>query len=189
MKRVKFAIVIVALFAAAALMEIGAVRARPTQAQPKRVSSFYALAGEFRTVAANLMWIKADQYHHEFVEKNPDWTKDRDLLGLLHIITDLDPAFVTAYSSGAMIHAYGSNDPKRALAYLNEGIAANPKAWELHRIAAIILARRLGNPSGALPYARAAVRYCDSDYDKRVVGRLLKTLQRASTEQTAKGRS
>lgn len=185
MKRLGLAITIAALLTGLCILENGAIDARPKQAQPKRLSSVYALAGEFRTVAANLMWIKADQYHHEFIEKNPDWTQDKDLLGLINLITDLDPSFVVAYSSGAMIYAYGCDNPERAVDYLNEGIAANPRAWELHRIAAIVYARRLRDPARALPYARAAARYCDNGFDKRVVLRLLHTLERMAAAKNA----
>lgn len=165
------------LFTGVCVFENGAVKARPASQESGRVSSVYALAGEFRTVAANMLWMKADQYHHEFIERNPDWTKDTDMLGLLNIITDLDPRFVEAYSTAAVIYAYGSNDPRRACAYLKKGIAANPRAWDLHRMTALIYARRLHDPVSALPYARAAAKYCDSDFDKHVTARLQHTIE------------
>jgi hypothetical protein len=187
MKRSRVVCLAGLLFVVTSALEISAVRARPSQAEPKRLSSVYALAGEFRTVAANLMWIKADQYHHEFIEHNPDWTKDKDVLGLLNLITDLDPHFVEAYSTGAVIYAYGAGDPKQACAFLDEGIRSNPRAWDLQRTAAIIHARRLHDPRRALPYARAAVRYCDSPFDKPVVERLLRTIERMALESKKSG--
>lgn len=180
------AALVAALFAGMSVVENGAVSSRPSQARSERLSSVAALAGEFRTVAANLLWIKADRYHHEFAERNPDWTQDTDLLGLLHMITDLDPRFEEAYSSGAIIYAYGSERPKRAIAYLSEGISHNPRSWDLHRVAAIIYARRLRDPARALVHARAAVTYCDSDSDKPIMRRLLRTIRRMADDQATR---
>lgn len=182
MKPRKSTILVAAMFVLLSLAEIGAVNSKPGTMDTAQVSSMYALAGEFRTVGANLLWIKADQYHHEFLETNEDWTKDKDLLGLLKVITDLDPRFLEAYASAAVIYAYGLDDPARACALLEQGIHHNPKAWSLHRLAAIIYARRMNLPERALPHAQAAVRYCDSDFDKHVVVRLLHSVERMVKE-------
>lgn len=165
------------LFSGICILELRVLSSRPNHAGQQRLSSAAALAGEFRTVAANLLWIKADRYHHEFVQRNADWTKDADLLGLLIMITDLDPRFVEAYSSGAIIYAKGCGRPRRAIEYLTEGISNNPRSWDLHRMAAIIYARRLQDPARALEHAHLAVRYCDDQEMKPVLSRLVHTLE------------
>ena len=62
----------VVLFGGMCIIENSAVRARPAQPQDQ-TSAVYKLAGEFRTVFANLLWIKADKYHHEFIQHDPNW--------------------------------------------------------------------------------------------------------------------
>lgn len=180
MKRLLKSALLILLFAGLSVAENAAVSSRPRQAPSKRLSSVAALAGEFRTVAANLLWIRADRYHHEFVEHNPSWTRDTDLLGLLRMITTLDPRFEEAYSAGAIIYAYGANQPGRAVSYLKEGIAQNPRSWDLHRIAAIIYARRLQDPTRALFHARRAAELCNDEVEKRAMLRLVHSLE-AST--------
>lgn len=173
------------LFSGVCIVENTAVRERPAEAQSGGVSSVYALAGEFRTVFANLLWIKADHYHHEFIEHNPKWTQNKDLAGLLNLVTTLDPHFVEAYSSGALIYADGYGDNDKAVRYLREGITHNPKAWDLHRSLAILYARRIDDPERALPYARLAAKYCDDDWYRPRMHRLARTIEEMALEKKA----
>lgn len=156
----------------------GNVQSERPKEPAARVSSVYMLAGEFRTVFANLLWIKADAYHHEFIEHNSNWTKDNELMGLLTLITTLDPHFVEAYSSGAYIYADGQKKPLKAINYLREGLASNPKSWELHQQLAIMYVRKLNNPAIALPHQELAVKYCEDDFNKNAARKLLGVIQR-----------
>lgn len=173
------------LFAVTSIAEQHAVRQRPAHFVAGEVSSVYALAGEFRTVAANLLWIKADRYHHEFITADPDWTKDDDLLGLILLITKLDPRFTEAYASGAVMYAYGFKNPRRAVRFLDEGIRSNPGSSDLHETAAIIYARKLNDPETALDHARSAYTLCKDSFKRRSLRRLVRTLE----EMTAESRS
>ena len=175
------------MFCGMSLVENGAIRARPAEPNSGGASSIYMLAGEFRTVFANLLWIKAEQYHHEYLRRDPNWARNKELLGLLDIITALDPHFVEAYEVGVYILADGYRDPNRALAYLRRAINANPKAWELHHLAAIILVRRFNDPAQALPHALSAYRYCDDEFYQRRALRLVRTIKRMIGEE-ARGR-
>jgi len=166
-----------ALFCGIAVVENSAEKARPVTAESQRVSSVYMLAGEFRTVFANLLWIKAEQYHHEYIERDPNWTRNKELMGLLDLITTFDPHFTEAYGVGAYIIADGYHSPKRAVAYLRRALADNPKAWELHRIAAIMFVRRLNDPERALPHALLAYRYCDDEFHQRMALKLIRTIK------------
>ncbi|MCX8053356.1 MAG: hypothetical protein N3B12_06075, partial [Armatimonadetes bacterium] len=127
------------LFCGIAVTENSALSTRPVAPESAKDSSIYMLAEEFRVVFANLLWIKAEQYHHEYLLRNHNWTRNKELMGLLELITKLDPHFVEAYEVGAYILAEGYNDPNRALAYIRRALVDNPKSWELHHLAAIML--------------------------------------------------
>lgn len=85
--RLPMILALIMLFSGMCVMEKSAVGSRPIEHGTNAGSSVYVLAGEFRTVFANLLWIKVDQYHHEYLERHPDWTQDKDLLSLLNLIT------------------------------------------------------------------------------------------------------
>lgn len=172
------------LFTGMSFSENSAMRSRPPEPVDK-ASAVYKLAGEFRAVFANLLWIKADAYHHEFIEKNPHWCQNKDLLGLMRLITTLDPRFEEAYSTGAYVLLYGYHDTPKSISYLCQGLAANPKSQELNRLAAIIYARNLKEPERALPYARNAVKYSADDWTRKQSSRLLKTIDRMAKEKEA----
>ena len=177
---------IAALFCVVCLMENSAVRARPAEPRVRNESSIYMLAGEFRTVFANLLWIKAEQYHHEYTARDPNWTRNKDLMGLLDMITALDPHFVEAYGIGVYMLADGYGDPHRALNYLRRAIVANPKAWELHNLAAILYVRRFHDPEHALPHALMAYRFCDDEFYQKREMRLVRTIKGLIQEQKRK---
>ncbi len=170
------------LFGAMCVMENSALDSRPETPQVAKTSAVYALAGEFRVVFANLLWIKADKYHHEFIHQNPDWTQDSDLLGMLRMITALDPTFTEAYASGVYMYADGQKDIIAAQDYLLEGLSNNPKSADLNRTAAIFYARRLEDPRTALVYARRAQKYTTDEFDSQVVGKLIRTLEEQIAE-------
>lgn len=172
----------IALFCGMCVVENIAVGLRPEE-PANRVSSVYMLAGEFRAVFANLLWIKADQYHHEFIEHNADWTRDKELMGLMELIIHLDPSFVEAYATGAYIYADGYNNKQKAIDYLLQGISNNPKAAELYKLAAIMYVRRFNDPQRAIPYAKSAVKYAEDDWDRAQYRNLVKTIEKMASEQ------
>jgi len=172
---------IVLLFAGMSVVENRAVQSRPAE-PADRVSSVYKLAGEFRVVFANLLWIKADRYHHEYIQHDPNWCNDKELLGLFKMITALDPRFTEAYSTGTYILMYGYHNCPKALAYLKQGLAANPRSMELNELAAVIYAQKLKDPETALPYAQRAVRFAQDDFYRAVAKRTLKSIQRMAKE-------
>jgi hypothetical protein len=170
------------LFAGMCVIENSAVRSRPAE-PADNVSAVYKLAGEFRTVFANLLWIKADKYHHEYIQRDPKWTNDTELLGLFKMITALDPRFVEAYSTGTYILMYGCHSNTRAVEYLMQGIEANPRSRDLNELAAVLYAQKLKNPRRALPYARKAVRFAEDDFYRGVARRTLHSVERMAREQ------
>jgi len=179
------ACVALVLFVGMSLVENSAMRLRPAE-PADRASAIFRLAGEFRVVFANLLWVKADSYHHEFIATNPHWCQNRELLGLMRVITALDPRFVEAYSTGAYVLMYGYRDIPRSLSYLHQGLKSNPKSRELNQLAAIIYAHKLEQPDRALPYARNAVKYSEDDWTRNQTRRLLRTIGRLAQEKREK---
>lgn len=184
-RRLLIAVSIALLFLVMSAAENLALSSKPVD-PADNVSAVYKLAGEFRTVFANLLWIKADCYHHEFIENNPHWTQNKDLLGMMKMITALDPRFVEAYSTGSYILMYRYHRPLKSLAYLNQGIVVNPKSRELNQLAAIFYARKFNDPVRALPYAQRAVRYAEDPFYHKVTARLVHTVRRMIRENADK---
>ncbi len=169
------------LFSGMCIIENRAVSARPAE-PADHVSAVYKLAGEFRTVFANLLWIKADRYHHEFIQHDPNWCNDKDLMGLFNMITALDPRFEEAYSAGTYVLMYGYHDNHKALRYLKQGITANPRSRDLNELMAVLYAQKLKDPDAALPYAQRAVRFATDDFYRKVAKRTLHSVERMSRE-------
>lgn len=171
----------VLLFVSMCVIENRAVQSRPVE-PPDNASAIYRLAGEFRVVFANLLWIKADKYHHEYIQHDPNWCNNKELLGLFNMIIALDPKFVEAYSSGTYILYYGYHNTAKALAYLENGISNNPKSMELNELAAVLYAYKLNDPERALPFAQRAVRYAADDFYRGVAKRTLHSIERMLKE-------
>jgi tetratricopeptide (TPR) repeat protein len=177
---------LIVLFVGMCIVENSAVRARPSEPPSKDTSAIYALIGEFRVVFANLLWIKAENYHHEYLLHGKAWTSNKEMMGLIRLITILDPRFVEAYATGTYIYMDGYRDYPKAIEFLHEGLANNPRSWELHNLAAVMYAGRLHKPKQALIYARQAVRYCKDNFYRRRTIKLLHTIEKMAAE-TQKG--
>jgi uncharacterized membrane protein len=173
----------VLLFSGMCIIENDVVSSRPKTNLDSNTSSVYMLAGEFRTVFANLLWIKTEQYHHEYTAHGRDWTKDDETLGLIRLITRLDPHFPEAYAVGTYLYADGRRDDHKAMKYLLEGIYYNPKEWSLHQIAAIMYAHRTHSPERALYHAKLALKYCNDDFYQKSLKKLIVTVENSAAEQ------
>ncbi len=143
-----------------AVLDTGLECGRPPKKSGE--SALLALAGEFRTVFANLLWIKVDQYHHEYSAHHGDWTKNSDALGLTRIITTLDPHFDEAYATGSLMMV-GMDKPRDARAYLEEGVTNNPNSLLLHDEMGTFLAVHMKDYKGSLFHLKKA--YCIAKRD------------------------
>lgn len=189
-QRVTAAVLMLLMFSGVCVLENDAVRAKPAeQVQQQNVSSIYMLAGQFRTVFANLLWLKVDNYHHEYIEHDGDWRQNKELIGLLDMVVMLDPQFEEAYAIKSCIYADGYRDIDKAITCLRQGISLNPKSRELRELLAIIYARRLNDPDHALPYARQAVKLAEDDWYRKRASRLEHTLERMIREREAEQNS
>jgi len=140
-------------------------------------------AGEFRVVAANMLWAKVvDHYHHEFMAKGGEWDKNPSLLPLLNTIIELDPHFTQAYEmmGGTLLPKLGRLDEGRRI--LAKGIKNNPNDWELDREMAMLYAWRERRPADALPYAQAGLANAPDNFSKNIMGKLCTTLRRQIAE-------
>jgi len=136
-------------------------------------------AGEFRIVAANILWAKVvDHYHHQYMADGGDWSKNASLLPLLQTITTLDPHFVEAYElmGGTILPRLGR--VTEAQSVLERGIKNNPYDWEMYREMAMLYAWTQHRPQEALPYAQAGLAQADDDFSRRLMTKLCHTLHR-----------
>lgn len=148
------------------------------------------LAGQFRTVIANLLWMKADRYHHEYMEHNGQWAKDSDILPLMRLVTLFDPHFTQAYSAGAWMLGLYLGKPGPARSYLAEGIRNNPRSSDLHETMGLLAWRCDGNVEAALEHLRLARDYAERAFDHDRLSRSVRILEArmAAREQASRDR-
>ncbi len=142
------------------------------------VSVYANLAGQFRSVFANLLWMKADNYHHEFTEHNPHWAQDSDILPLMRMITYLDPHFTQAYASGGWMLGLYQKRPAQAKQFLTEGIRNNPKSSELYETLGFVIWRCDKDARLALANFQEAEKCATTEFDRERLQRSVRILQR-----------
>ncbi len=149
-----------------------------TTASQGRSAALAQAGGEFRIVAANLLWDKViDHYHHQYMAQGGDWSKNASLLPLLQTIITLDPHFVQAYQiMGATILPH-LGQVERGKTVLADGIAHNPNSWELYRDMAMTLSWTQHYPAQALPYAEKGLACADDDFSHTLMTKLCRTLR------------
>jgi hypothetical protein len=82
----------------------------------------------FETAAADAAWLRAIQYYgeHRLTDQ-----KFQRIDHVMAVVTDLDPAFESAYVFGAFVLAQELRRPEEGLALLTKGRHANPDSWRL----------------------------------------------------------
>ena len=89
----------------------------------------YASLG-YRTMLADLMWIRATQYFGSQLEvRKATPEKHRFLYPLLDLAVSLDPHFMNAYRFGGLLLTVVKRY-EQAIALYEKGYAANPDRWE-----------------------------------------------------------
>lgn len=150
-----------------------------TSAAQGRDAALAQAGGEFRIVAANLLWNKViDHYHHQYMATGGDWSKNVSLLPLLQTIIALDPHFIQAYEimGGAILPQTGrAAEGERVL---RDGLRSNPNEWELYREMAMLLSYTEHRPADALPYAEAGLAKANDEFSRHLMTRLCQTLHR-----------
>ena len=157
-----------------------------TSAAQGRSAALAQAGGEFRIVAANLLWSKViDHYHHQYMADGGDWSKNESLLPLLQTIITLDPHFVQAYElmGGAILPRTGH--VAEAEKILSQGIARNTndaQEWELYREMAMLLAATEHKPAEALPYSIKGLAFANDDFSRSLMTKLTHTLRDQAAE-------
>ncbi|MDR3708493.1 MAG: hypothetical protein P4L33_09330 [Capsulimonadaceae bacterium] len=133
--------------------------------------------GEFRIVAANMIWLNVvDRYHHEFMEQGGAWSRNASLLPFIRMITWLDPHFIEAYDvAGAILPSLHQFDEGQR--FLDEGIKNNPSNWQLYYDLAMLHAWYQRDAKAALPYARKARELATDPFYKRRLSMLVRGLE------------
>ena len=140
-------------------------------------SAFVEMLGEFRIVAANMLWIKTDEYHHEYEARHADPAKNRELIGMCQLITRLNPRFEQAYLVGAMVYRDGEKNSTKALNYLQQGLHELPSSWQIPRDMAFIEANDLKHSSSAIMLAERAYKNADDPFYKGTMKQLVDILK------------
>lgn len=186
------ALLFLGLMAAAGLFESASQREGLTQgylvtsAAQGRNAALAQAGGEFRIVAANLLWSKViDHYHHQYMADGGDWSKNESLLPLLQTIITLDPHFIQAYElmGGAILPRTGHR--AEAERVLSQGIARNAsdsQEWELYREMAMLLAATEHKPARALPYSEKGLALASDDFSRNLMTKLTHTLRDQAAE-------
>lgn len=144
---------------------------------PAEVAVYANILGQFRSIAASFLWMKADTYHHEHIERNQNWAENTEIMPLLKMVTVLDPHFTQAYASAAWMLALYHNRPGPARAFLAEGIRNNPKSADLYQTMAVIAWRCDGNAESTIRYLRKAADCTGDAFEKRAILNTVRSLQ------------
>ncbi|MCC6444907.1 MAG: hypothetical protein IT210_15795 [Armatimonadetes bacterium] len=171
------------LFCALALAE-GAAQSRYARLQgskgaPDGAGVLRQLAGEFRHVFANLLWVKVDRYHHEMEEHHGKLKDDSNLMPIIRMITWLDPEFVEAYAVGGWLLVHYLGKPAEGKRFLDEGIARNPRRYELYESLGWYYAKRERNADRALHAFRQALECPMDDFDRKRLMKLCRTIKKS----------
>jgi len=112
---------------AASWSRIGPARGEELLYFPSGVFVKQASLG-YETAAADAAWLRAIQYYGE--HRLTDQKYER-IGQVVSVVTDLDPAFESAYVFGAFVLAQELRRPDEGLALLVKGRRANPESWRL----------------------------------------------------------
>jgi tetratricopeptide (TPR) repeat protein len=97
-------------------------------------ASLNRLALSYRTLLADLYWIRAIQHYGDTQLSTSPTKQYSSLYPLLDLATTLDPRFTIAYRFGAIFLAEpfpdGAGRVDQAIALLNKGLAAEPRKWQ-----------------------------------------------------------
>jgi len=87
------------------------------------------VAGGFRHLLADMLWLRAIQYYGE--HRKTDLVFDK-AGHVFEVLTDLDPHFVEAFRFGALVLVEDADEPEWGIELLRKGIRENPDRWELY---------------------------------------------------------
>lgn len=134
------------------------------------MTGFIALG--FKPVAADLLWLKADEFWHRGLTHR--------ILPIFKTIALMEPKFILAWSLGAWHLSYNlSAEAKtdqeaqalivQGIKFLKEGLARNPDRYDLYFELGWIYFDKLKDYETAIKYFRGATRYPHPEYIDRLI--------------------
>lgn len=126
----------------------------------------------FKPVAADLLWLKADEFWHRGLTHR--------ILPILKTIALMEPKFVLAWSLGAWHLSYNLSAEARTereanalvaegIKFLKEGLARNRERYDLYFELGWIYFDKLKDYETAIKYFRGATRYPHPEYIDRLI--------------------
>jgi len=119
-------------------------------------AAILAMLGGFRAVAANLLWLKSDQYWHA---GSAGWWRMRPIF---NTIVELDPHFIIAWRTFGWhvawnLHHDAAPEDKPGFLKMGEdifrrGIIANPQSWDMRMDLAWLYYDRIRDPEKSISY-------------------------------------
>lgn len=126
--RVAAVVLFVVMVAANVRMDPWHAEAIPSSVAHTPTEAVLSVLGELRGFIARMLWFKVDIYHHEIeTSEHRSSIGDKSIIAMHRAITILDPHFYQAYDVGAY-DLWMAGQREAAMAFLNEGLANNPRA-------------------------------------------------------------
>jgi tetratricopeptide (TPR) repeat protein len=126
-------LVVIVLILMAAALQWGVDRTPAGAGEEKRedfpaVSGLLDFLGGIRQYLAYTFYIKSDKLHHSYYGS---FGSEAELIPYYILISWLDPYYVSAYLEGSET-IYQQGEEEEAIAFLKQGISANPESADLH---------------------------------------------------------
>lgn len=126
----------------------------------------------FKAVAADLLWLKADEFWHRGLTHR--------ILPIFKTIALMEPKFILAWSLGAWHLSYNlSAEAKteqeaqaliaQGIRFLKEGLARNPDRYDLYFELGWVYFDKLKDYGAAIKYLRMATKYPHPEYIDRLI--------------------
>jgi tetratricopeptide (TPR) repeat protein len=118
---------------------------------PKVVSSLRAAAflSGYKVLIGHAFWIRVIQYYGDGFNGADHFSK---LYDYCRLASDLNPQFISVYTYGSSVLAYQLRRTDEAVALLQKGILANPKADNLKLLLAAIAYHNSENYEREIPF-------------------------------------
>ena len=142
------------------------------QAHRTRIDVMLDLLGESRTLFARYLWFVAENYHEMFERQGAIEFKQKDVIPLYRMIAHLDPKMDEAFDILATDMFFGYAEVEKALSVVEEGLAYNPKSYQLTYRKAFILDREKRHAESIAP-ALQALAIARHDFDAMDCCRIL----------------
>lgn len=88
--------------------------------------------GSLKSVLANALYLRIDDYHHLWMYQGHSWTTATDYLPMIWLIVTLKPGFEQAYVDGSYHLAVNLGKPREGLSLLRRGMRNCPRSLALH---------------------------------------------------------